>query len=64
MHMYKFRLSISWLGIFIRYEEKGSTPGKEMSDYQKAGMKLKRQEFVFSIIRYVLKVMFILHFLL
>lgn len=52
--------------MFVYYgkEEKDSTPGKEMSDYQKAGMKLKRQEFVFSTIRYVLKVMFILHFLL
>ncbi|WP_018911113.1 hypothetical protein [Prevotella veroralis] len=66
--MYKLRLSISWQGIFICYdkdkEEKGSKPGKKMSVYQQTCMKLKWYKFIFSVIKYVLRGLFVLHLFL
>ena len=66
MLMYKLRLSISWQGIFICYdkEEKGSKPGKKMSVYQQTCMKLKWYKFIFSVIKYVLRGLFVLHLFL
>ena len=45
-------------------EEKGSKPGKKMSVYQQTCMKLKWYKFIFSVIKYVLRGLFVLHLFL
>ena len=64
--MKNFCFYLSWQRIFVYYgkEEKGSKPGKRMSAYQQACMKLKLYKFIFSVIKYVLRGLFVLHLFL